>query len=597
MKSLANLLAIAFLLATCLVQSQSLKLTFSGINSQTSNYIDLQYVLIQNITQGCDTTVYGANPTISITNTASIADHFDKEPFAFELLPVVPNPFQGRTIACIELIETSNIFIKTFNLEGIVLAEFHEKLKPGRHSFQINSSGNQLIILNVTDGLSAKSLKILDNGTLHSSNNIIYAEFEDNFYSPQVKLLETDRFVFNIGDHLQFISILDGYYNDTITDIPAQDQTYNFMMTPEVADGFYIRGLATACPELHPKARMTVTRNEVTQTERLSLLELYIPLLAGENGFNIVRVNGNSQVVYGPGNEFAVVPVGGGDEVQVAFQRGPVTVTNTKFSVPDDGMYHVVIDYELEKAVIVPVHWGMIGAATPSGWSESTPMMESEFNLDTMEWIIEELTFLEGSWRFRYSDGWKVIVDPDVDIGGGILGVKVNTNLGNTIDSLIPGGSNIYNNEPGMYSCNLSYILGSGYAASLVKTANLPVVDYSDTELGLVGDGLIVDGNQHNWDVSIMLHTPIVQNETDYYWTWEDVEVSTSGAFKIREGQNWSGFVFGYQDVIMAGPSANLFEAGNDGNFVSVENGIYDFELKIDASNEMKTLTVNPAVR
>lgn len=47
--------------------------------------------------------------------------------------------------------------------------------------------------------------------------------------------------------------------------------------------------------------------------------------------------------------------------------------------------------------------------------------------------------------------------------------------------------------------------------------------NYSTTELGLVGNSLIVDGTPHNWNETIMVHTPVVTNETTYTWTFNNV--------------------------------------------------------------------------
>jgi hypothetical protein len=152
---------------------------------------------------------------------------------------------------------------------------------------------------------------------------------------------------------------------------------------------------------------MKVTRNEVNQTERASLYELYIPIKAS-GGFNIVKVAGNVQTVWGPGTGFGNITNPTNDEPKVTFQRGPAAVTTTKFTVPADGMYHVVIDTELGKVAIMPVHWGIIGAATPDGWGTSTDLTESGFNLNTMSWTISNLELRSGDWKFRHSNGWKV---------------------------------------------------------------------------------------------------------------------------------------------------------------------------------------------
>ncbi|RLD53426.1 MAG: hypothetical protein DRJ05_16495, partial [Bacteroidetes bacterium] len=114
-------------------------------------------------------------------------------------------------------------------------------------------------------------------------------------------------------------------------------------------------------------------------------------------------------------------------------------------------------------------------------------------------------------------------------------------------------------------------------------------------ELGLVGDGLMVNGAQHNWDVTILLQTPLVENVTNYTWTYSNVEVTTSGSFMIREGQTWDNLILGYNDVTMAGSAASDFDGNGDGNFYPLVDGNYDMVLFIDAIAEEITFMVNPA--
>ena len=364
-----------------------------------------------------------------------------------------------------------------------------------------------------------------------------------------------------------------------------------------VLDGLYIKGGATALTDFDAKGMLKATRNEVTQTDRAELMEIYIAVKAGSPGFNIVSVAGSVQTTYGPGADFAVVPEAARntDEPKVDFWRGSYTESTTAFTVPADGLYHVVLDKELKKIVIAPVVWGVIGAATPIGWNGSTALVSKGFDLNSMTFELTNLVLTKADFKFRYSDGWKIILDENFDLGGGNKGIKVNTNYGGAVDALVPGGANISNTVPGKYTASVKWTLGTGTTATLTKTGDLDLIDYTNTELGLVGNGLMVGGVQHNWDETVMLSKPVVENETNYTWTYNQVEVTAAGSFKIREGQDWSKKSVGYNDVTMAGLAADKFTTNGDGNFVPTEDGTYDIVFKIDAVTEKYTFTVNPA--
>lgn len=365
---------------------------------------------------------------------------------------------------------------------------------------------------------------------------------------------------------------------------------------PNVLDGNYVIGPATAFGGYNSATMMTVTRNEVNQAEREFLFELYIPLKQGTEGFSIVMVQGSDHISLGPGTDWGIVADPEPDEPQdVMIQRGSLTETNEKFNITEDGLYHVVFDTELMKGSVCQAHWGIIGSATELGWSTSTALNESSYDPENMSWVITDLVLMQGDWKFRYSNGWKIILDTELSIGGGNYGVKVNTNMGESLFGLVPGGSNLVNVDAGIYTLELHYELGSGYLPMLTKTGSLAYYDYSETQLGLIGDGLVVNGIQHNWEETVMLHVPQVFNETNFYWNYPDVEVTTNGSFKIREGQDWSGFIYGYNDVIMGGSAADLFGTNLDGNIVPLEDGVFNMELFIDAWQNERILTIESA--
>jgi len=364
-----------------------------------------------------------------------------------------------------------------------------------------------------------------------------------------------------------------------------------------VLDGTYVKGAGTALTDYDAKGMMKITRNEVVQEDRAQLLDIYVAVKGGNDGFNIVTVAGATKTVMGPGADFAQVAEGDldGDEPVNGLWRGSIVESTTPFTVPEDGLYHVAYDTELGVVTIARVNWGIIGAATPGGWGGSTDLPATGFDLNAMTFTASDVVLTKGDFKFRYSNGWKVILSPDFDLGNGNAGIKVNSNYGGAVDALVPGGDNIVNDTPGKYTITMVWTLGAGTTATLEKTGDLETIDYSATELGLVGDGIIVDGNPLGWDLTIMNSVPVITDETTYTWTYAGVEVSTDGSFKIREGQDWTGKVIGYPDVTMGGTAAAEFETNGDGNFVPLTSGTYDFELIIDAVTETYTLNVKTA--
>ena len=249
----------------------------------------------------------------------------------------------------------------------------------------------------------------------------------------------------------------------------------------DAEDGVYLVGAGTALTDFDPKGLMKAANNEVGQTPRAGLFELYIAVKAGAEGFNIVEVTGGAAKTYGPGSDFAVVEEADkiGDEPRGWFSRGSLAETATKFTVPEDGLYHVVYDRTLNKVVVARVEWGIIGGANPvEGWSTSAPLTPSAFSLTEMSFQKTEFIMVVGDFKFRYSNGWKIVLDGEV--------VRINTNFGGTVAALVPGGADISNSETGYFTVTVNWSLANGTTASVVKTGDYTPPSYPD-EMYVVG--------------------------------------------------------------------------------------------------------------
>jgi hypothetical protein len=358
--------------------------------------------------------------------------------------------------------------------------------------------------------------------------------------------------------------------------------------TPTISNGYYIMGAGTALTDLNDNGKMTTAKNEVDQANLSSLLELYVAVSAGTDGFNIVKVISGEETILGPGTDFAVIAADAldGEEPSEGLQRGAYVESETAFTVPEDGLYHVVIDNANEIVAIAKVEWGLIGAATPNGWGGSTQLGEPAFELNVMEFSSTNVNMNTGEFKYRYSNGWKILIADEV---------RVNTNFGGAVDNLVAGGDNINNEVAGVYTATIKWELGEGTSATLTKTGDAPLTDYSAYEVGFIGDGIIVSDTVWGWGATYNKVTPAVDG-TNYSWEWAAVSVSDTSAFKIRQGEDWDGLNLGFGNVSMAGASAANF-SDNDGNFKATEAGTFDFALSVDAAVGDFTLTVDPSAK
>ena len=354
-----------------------------------------------------------------------------------------------------------------------------------------------------------------------------------------------------------------------------------------VEDGFYIQGDATAYADFDIKATLSPTKNEVLQEERSSLMEIYVAV-KGTGGFNIVQVNGSERTTWGPSSEFALTPSRNeepNEDGMDIIQRGAIEATDAKFTVAEDGLYHVIIDTELGVGAILPAKWGVIGQATPTGWSGSTALDAPTFDFNTMTFKKENVEMSNGEWKFRYSNGWKVQLDTTLDLGDGKKGVYANCNYGGSVDALEEGGSNFMNEKGGIFTGELTWTAGAGHTAMLTRTGDIPARDYSAVSVGLIGDG-VVDGD---WNGEKYASTPAKDGDV-YTWNFNGVELNNTGGFKIRTAGTWDDINEGYSDIIGGPDAGEIQESG--GNMQAVNGGTFDIEFVIDAAAETKSISI-----
>lgn len=349
-----------------------------------------------------------------------------------------------------------------------------------------------------------------------------------------------------------------------------------------VEDGMYVKGAGTALADFDIRGLLKSTRNEVTQENRSELLEIYIAVKGGSEGFNIVTVSGTEQVSYGPGADFAMVAEADldVDEPKAGLWKGSVTQTETPFTVTEDGLYHFVYDTELMVGAIAKVEWGIIGGATPGGWGDNTPFEAPAFDLEAMTYTIPSVTILENEWKFRYSNGWKIILDADYDLGEGVVGIKVNSNFGGAVDALLPGGGNIANDVYANYTITLNWTLGADYTAAIVWESDAEVLPEYPEALYMIGASV------GGWDWAVIdLPMIPVHSHPELFWkiVWIDAGVADAG-FKFAPAREWAG------DFGVTGDATDgVYAKGGDNVPDVAESGYY--MVVVDLENE--TVEVN----
>ncbi|MEA1897623.1 MAG: SusF/SusE family outer membrane protein [Bacteroidota bacterium] len=350
-----------------------------------------------------------------------------------------------------------------------------------------------------------------------------------------------------------------------------------------IEDGIYVKGLGTALTGYDAQGLMTATTNEADDNAaRAGLYDLYVAVEGGADGFNIIIVTGGEPTIYGPGADYALVTEVDGEEPQnVDFWRGSYADVQTSvnpFTVNTDGLYHIVLDTQLGIVAVAEAEWGVIGGATPNGWGGSTVLDAGAFDLNKISFETTDIIMLAGEYKFRYSDGWKIILDGE--------NVRANTNFGGTLDALVAGGSNMNNDVVGVYTVNMTWELGVGHTATLTKTGDYTPPAFPDA-MYIVGDA-----TAYGWDTpgssdSALFHKCAGGAPTEGIF-WKICYIETGKGFKIA-AENWGDPDIGFTNVDEYDANGVTI-SDNGGNMSVAASGMYMVVLNLQ--DDMKKVSV-----
>ena len=349
-----------------------------------------------------------------------------------------------------------------------------------------------------------------------------------------------------------------------------------------VEDGFYVVGEASAIASLEAEgAEVAImangTNENASNAAREGMYEKYIALEGGKP-FQLVLKEGATETVYGA--ELADVKLEGNEQPNITVQRGKM-VENTTMQVKENGLYHIVLDLNLDGSLedklilVAPVEWGVRGGMNGWGFTAGT---RSEFNKTTMTytWTDQELS-AGGKFKFAYGGGWKIELNAlaDATDANDERYIKANTNLG---ENALPGGADIAVEGAGTYTITLTYNLAQGAIANSYKyEVKMTAASALPSEMYMIGDAI------GGWDWAgdyIVSMTPVHSAE-GAFWTIKPLEAGKP--FKFCPVKDWNG------DFTGLGEDSGYVVA--DGNCSVEADGIY--MIYVDVKN--KKLVVEPA--
>ncbi len=228
-------------------QKPTIELTFTA--QYQTQYVLLDSIYIENLTQGGDTILYAPDTVLVLDYTVGVAANPALTAESFRVSQNRPNPFTEQTIISIFLPEADRLQVSVINLLGQKVAFFERSLDAGSHSFVFYPGDDKYYILSATANGLTKTIKMvsLDN---HSSKQVsLNYRGADETQAEYKSSQDISDFGYSLGDQLRFIgytktpALING--SDIIEDAPLGNQTYTF----EIIEGIPCPGTPTVTYE------------------------------------------------------------------------------------------------------------------------------------------------------------------------------------------------------------------------------------------------------------------------------------------------------------------------------------------------------------
>jgi len=303
-------------------------------------------------------------------------------------------------------------------------------------------------------------------------------------------------------------------------------------------DGLYIIGSATSNEEPAAKAVMEQGLNESDDNNAVSgLWDKYIALEANKS-FYITKKSGVNLVNYGAGELETVVTDGadytisGANVIVGTYANGAAA-----FTVPESGLYQVVVYEPESKVIIIPVKW------QTNNMGEPYELVASDFNKESMTFTLTDVEVKNNNFKFKNHDGWKYPVTPDIMINcnyGAFKDAEGNTvafNFTGVENNLGVGGSDIAvpSANRGVYTVELKWTLAekNSHTAKLTKTGDV-VLEYPET-MYMIGQ----DFGAWDWNDETIAELIPVNGIEGAFWCVR--YFTAENGFKWCATKAWSG--------------------------------------------------------
>jgi uncharacterized protein (TIGR02145 family) len=223
-------------------QKPTIELTFTA--EYQTQYVMLDSIYVENLTQGGDTMLYTPDTVLVLTYSLGVTANPSSNT-GFRVSQNRPNPFAEQTTISIFLPEADHLQVSVINLLGQKVAFFERSLDAGNHSFVFYPGDDQYYIFTATANGLTKSIKMVSLNNHSAKQVLLNYQGQDETVPGNKSTQETNDFGYSLGDQLQYTGFAknpsDIVGSDVIEATPEGNENYVF----EIIEGIPCPGTPT----------------------------------------------------------------------------------------------------------------------------------------------------------------------------------------------------------------------------------------------------------------------------------------------------------------------------------------------------------------
>ncbi len=204
-------------------------ISFTFMATHLCGHAQIDSVIVENLTQGGDTTLYFPDTVLTFIFTG--IDIIKAEESDFYVSQNYPNPFKTKTEIDVFVPEIDNFTINVYDLTGRHIAGYQDVFEHGMHNFTFYAGSSKTYILTVMSEQRLQHIKMLQFDK--TGNNLPQIKYngmssKEKTEEPILKQKSPKTyFPYEIGDDLKYTGFFNGDFIE-ITDFPVESQKYYF---------------------------------------------------------------------------------------------------------------------------------------------------------------------------------------------------------------------------------------------------------------------------------------------------------------------------------------------------------------------------------